>query len=594
MMSALERVHPSAWPPGLRPHAVAVVLAFFCCSTKHYSTAQSLFEAYTMTDKGENIEEYDESDASSDLFEEADEEAVVRQLVKKARSFAAAMKGPEPHLEVLRDDLKKLLHGEPLGSACWNSLADDERNKLVSTELNKESEGGEFQARFLKNSLRLAKKECKEIVTSVKANLEDIILHAPLEALFLFDLFLELGRKREKSQSDAPVRKSLEALSDKSEASSAELGNKLTAEKVHHNMFASEEFREQAFIRFEFPQDFHQELSDDFGQVVQALHTIQSFLTVARPRAKEDVTQALFSLFMEKLVNVFNTSMGLEGQACRHTVTSVTGMKTVDVKVTVTEQYMQENSAMRDLARKATIPYERGDWATEMSVRSDLVVYPSSVTGAGESSETQRKQFIQCDLNIEMKRFRSLLGSKNKSPLTQVSAESYARKSQLDDPQVLYSVLTDCCGFYTLCHLVKPEGESDEYWISRQENDPERVVAVLCWLLRWSRSTDAPDLKHWRVVTAQDQRGTANEEHNTGSQERGNNNVPDTDSTSAGCHPTKRTKRGGRERAGFSWDDLEEDDVSEDEGVDWSHFYALQSQRQVGQKFHFTGEFLRP
>ena len=67
-------------------------------------------------------------------------------------------------------------------------------------------------------------------------------------------------------------------------------------------------------------------------------------------------------------------------------------------------------------------------------------------------------------------------------------------------------MLTDCCLLYALCHVVTPEGPSDQYWISRPETVPERVVAVLYWLLQHSRSVDAPNLLAWEAPDAQELR----------------------------------------------------------------------------------------
>lgn len=225
--------------------------------------------------------------------------------------------------------------------------------------------------------------------------------------------------------------------------------------------------------------------------------------------------------------------------------------------------------------------------------------------GSGGAARRKQQQFIHCDLNIEMKRFRLLIGSENKSPLTQVAAESLARKSQLMDPKYLYSVLTDCCGLYALCHIVTPVGESDMYWISRQENEPRRLVACLRWLLLHSRKDDVPNLQDWMVVTAQD----VDKNSETGESD---DEVTKTEPGSAGEGPKKFAKkndRGGNSRGspkssqsaplGFNLTDVLEkgEDVSDGESsVDWSHFYALQTQRQTGHSlaavYHINEIFL--
>lgn len=266
---------------------------------------------------------------------------------------------------------------------------------------------------------------------------------------------------------------------------------------------------------------------------------------------------------------------------------------------------------MRELANRRTAAnYESGvDWPTQLSVQSDLVVYGKSVDAeSGGTASKQKQQFIFCDVNIEMKRFRYLLGRDNKSPMTQVAAQSYARKSQLDDPKILYSILTDCCGLYALCHFITPEGESDKYWISRREIEPKRVVAVLRWLLLNSRKDAAPNLQAWKVATSGLDVQNSNE---TGDCDGDDSNVSKAESgdsreplkkrarkTTKGRKPEGRAKRSSNDsqvREGLKVADIlfGEDESDDDEGgVDWSHFYALQTQRQTGPKFHFAGGFL--
>jgi hypothetical protein len=521
------------------------------------------------------------------------EETVVDALVKRATSFSNDLNNVPVCLDNLPDQVKDALKDEPLWNVCWNSFPVDSRALIWNAEIP-----DMLKTALLHERRNVVIATSETICLGIIANAEAILRVAPERAVSLFGLFLKLKEMRKKLQSTSSVRKSLDALSDKSKASGAELGNTLTGEKVHHSMFASEEFREQAFLRFEFPEDFVSSGDNLFVEAAETLETIQSFLDIAKPRAKEPFTRALFSLFLEKLVKDYNASMSLQDQDSRYAVTPVTDMKAIPLDVTVSEKYMLENCEMRTLANKDTTPaYKDGVWNTKMSIQSDLVVCPFSLFGDGESSEEeqQQHQFINCDVIIEMKRFRSLLQRQNKSALTQLSAESYARKTQKNNnPQVLYSVLTDCCGMYALCHVVKPEeGQSDEYWISRLENSPERFVAVLFWLLKRSRSTDegALDFMSWKVDTAQELHAAKNEDDGDprSSQER-MTRARDTDSSGAKQPPAKRNRRDNRE--GITWDDFESDDDSEDE-IDWSHFYALQRQRQAGQAFHFTADFVQ-
>jgi hypothetical protein len=392
------------------------------------------------------------------------------------------------------------------------------------------------------------------LLLKIQLNYEAIIEHEPEHALFLFASFLDLSRKKTKSQ-NVP-RTSLEAISDTREVSGAEIG-RLTGNKIHFNMLTSNDFREQAFVRFKFPSDIHEFTDNQDAEAAQALVTTRNFLVIVCPRAREDVPQALFSLFMEKLVTRFNSSS--DGKT-DYAIASVTGMAPIDVEVTISEQYIIANAEMRYLlanaemrdmwaSNKRSRTQSTEDWNTTLTIKSDLVVFPISTdTDACPLSKRQRRQFIQCDVNLEMKRFRFLLENENKSSLTQVSAESYTRKSELPNPKVQYSVLTDCCGFYAFIHVVKPEDQSDEYWISRKESDPPKIVAILRWLLLRCRSTDPPDLSSWKEDTAQDQHSanaeqSANNAHAALNQESGGN-VPNSNSASAGT-------RGEEENAGW-------------------------------------------
>lgn len=228
-------------------------------------------------------------------------------------------------------------------------------------------------------------------------------------------------------------------------------------------------------------------------------------------------------------------------------------MKEIIVDVTVSETYMKEMKSVRTLANKESNYSGKGDFKTILVIASDLVVCRSSAESAkGSQSKILQEKFIHCGVNVEMKRFRRLIGSENKSELTQLSAESYARKSKLQSPRVLYSVVTDCCAFYVLCHLVKPAGKPDDYWVSRQETDPERVVSIFLWLLRHSRGKEDPGIERWRVPTAADGRSTDNadddkmaRDEDTGFEKPGND---------PSSHGKKRAKpSSGEPRAGLRW-----------------------------------------
>lgn len=530
-------------------------------------------------------------------------EAIVQGIKEKADNFARLLDGDAPPLERLHPSLRTELKKSPLAVAAWNLLFDREKDAISGADASTSDDDlANMQATIARN-LEFARAQRQEIRSGIKEHCQAIIVHLPQEAIGLFRMYITL-RKYGK-QSNPYTRKSLEALSDRSETSGGEIKDTLTGDNVHHNMFTRGDFREQNFIRFGFPDSFGTDLPDSYDEAAKDLTTLVDFLSISKPRAREDLTQALFSLFMENLVATLNTEQGLrDSPTRRRVVVPVTGMETIDVQVTIGEQYLQANEELRSLCLKRGKKSRQveGDWDTLLSIKSDLVVCPISAgrTGALAISQQQKQQFVGCDLHIEMKRFRLLVGSQNKSELTQVCAESLARKSTLDSPQVLYSLLTDSCGFYGVCHVVKPDGEPDEYWVSRQENDPMKVVAMIRWLLQNSLANNVPDLSPWKEPGRQESEGGADEES------AGKKSGDKRSSGGRGAPTKKKQKRGGGEgksgsgqHAGLSMTDLWGDGngptIKEQEEIEtnWSVFYGQQYQRQAGQAFRFSGDLFQ-
>jgi hypothetical protein len=429
--------------------------------------------------------------------------------------------------------------------------------------------------------------QVKRLISSlrktIKREVSNIAIHAPGAVFELFFLYLELSKKVPTS---CFTQKSLEALSDTSEVAAAQVVHPLTGDNIHYNMFTSNNLREQNFNRFQFPDDFARDLPESYEDVTHDLNVMQQFLTRACSRAKEVETQALFSLFVEKLLQVYNTEESLVGHARRFAVAAVTEMRPVRVSVKIAESCMRENKALRASAQKIG-RYTGGDWSTYISIMSDLVVYPFSTDQSGPTGVIQQRLFQNCDLNIEVKRFRLLLGGLSKQQLTEISAESYARKSLLSEPKILFSLLTDSCGFYALCHFVTSDRKSDEYWVSQSERDPKRAVAMIRWLLKRCRSSEELNLEGWRVETsslaAQDKPAV------------------DQFDKKRPCPGPKDEGGGGKRHssvtlknvagAALTMEDVWGNDSfgsSEDE-CDWDFFYTQQMQRQAGPVFEFSG-----
>lgn len=191
--------------------------------------------------------------------------------------------------------------------------------------------------------------QVKRLISSlrktIKREVSNIAIHAPGAVFELFFLYLELSKKVPTS---CFTQKSLEALSDTSEVAAAQVVHPLTGDNIHYNMFTSNNLREQNFNRFQFPDDFARDLPESYEDVTHDLNVMQQFLTRACSRAKEVETRAIFSLFVEKLLQICNTEQSLVGHARRFAVAAVTEMKPVSVSVKIAESYMLENEALRD------------------------------------------------------------------------------------------------------------------------------------------------------------------------------------------------------------------------------------------------------
>ena len=526
---------------------------------------------------------------SSSDEEELTTEQVILGLVQEAEKYMTALDGEDvPEAGSFPD----WFCGHRNAKLCWNYHFDKSERKVVL------SGNDEAKKIFLEKGLDAVKQLRRKLLAGIKTNVAHIVSLAPQKACMLFKLYLSLVQHVSQKKY---VRKSLEALSDTSVVAAAQITAPLTGEDVHHNMFTSGDLSEQNFTRFEFPHDL--ELPSSYDSVVDELDTFQQFLISAQPRAKEELTQAVFSLFIEDFLRVFNENEGTEGGA-RCAVAHVTGMTPVNVPVAVAENYMLQNEELGDLKDKkgGGVYNGSGDWHTELSLQSDLVIYPLSTPQTGLPGAVQQRLFQMCHVNIEMKRLRLLINKMNKKQLTQVSAESYARKSLLTNPKILFSLLTDLCGFYAVCHFVTADERPDEYFISRQVHDPSRAVATIWWLLKESRedAIDLNRLREWLVArtSMSDSNDSALDEDEKKPSAKDGGGPKDCKSGEGGDGPPpKQPKRSHSGEAGtfaLSMDQLfgsdsTSDGSSSDNGPDWEFFYAQQMQRQTAQAFHFLG-----
>ena len=189
--------------------------------------------------------------------------------------------------------------------------------------------------------------------------------------------------------------------------------------------------------------------------------------------ALEPATRKTFLVFMEEfLKSLFPGFFAVP----------VTGMKAMTQPMTVTETHLKLQH----------VGYNGGPLPVTLSLASDALISPNNQLKQKPKGIDKQNYFINCNANIEMKRWRLLFGKINNSPMAQVCAKSMCQKTfqTNSSKQFLFSILTDFVGVYVLCH----DKERNEYWISRQENDPERIVSILIWLMQLATSSsEDPD-----------------------------------------------------------------------------------------------------
>jgi hypothetical protein len=381
---------------------------------------------------------------------------------------------------------------------------------------------------------------------------------------------------------------SLDALSDPNSCGSS-VGETLKADKIHHNMFRDKsELNQQTFSRFTFPQDddifgalkLEKARVDRLKKIVEDLKSIRSFLS-CRSSCDESLTQAVFKVFLTSLLEGIN---GDDDPNEKYSAQLVSGMKTVRVKAVVSEKYMKQ------MSKKRSRNYTGGSKTVQLAIESDLVVWKGGPPDVGSKAENQQKMFLHCNVNVEMKKFELMKGVKNRTPLTQVAAESFARRKSLETiPPKLYSILTDISGLYVLWHEVNNDA-ADVYWVSQQETDPERFVAIIYWLCLCSmgKSTAAFNPR-WKQETHTAKQGEGEEEQDSthGSElasidEAGPTN-DDFQSKQTGAEEEEC-----EDMVGVSFDDSDE----EKEAEQWETFYAIENHRILGTSLPLTADFL--
>jgi hypothetical protein len=208
-----------------------------------------------------------------------------------------------------------------------------------------------------------------------------------------------------------------------------------------------------------------------------------------------------------------------------------------------------------------------------LTIASDLVVWKGGLPEPEEDGEAKQQQrmFLGCNVNVEIKRFELMKDTKNRTPLTQVAAESLARRKSLVATRgpkfILYSILTDISGLYVLWHGINNDNEPvDMYWVSRQETDPERFLAIIYWLCLCSmgKSTAIFD-PLWKQETYTATNDESRRSKQTGAEEEE-------------CEDMVK----------ISFDDSDE----EREAEKWDTFYAIETHRILGTSLPLTTDLL--
>mmetsp|Transcript_25171 Transcript_25171/g.45560 ORF Transcript_25171/g.45560 Transcript_25171/m.45560 type:complete len:518 (-) Transcript_25171:502-2055(-) len=391
----------------------------------------------------------------------------------------------------------------------------------------------------------------------------------------------------------SPRAASQEALSDPNSCGSS-VGSTLNASQIHHNMFNhGSELDKQAFVRFAFPdQDMIETLKldacgDKIGLLANEMKAIRSFLSCLS--CDEQLTQAVFKVFLTNLLVELIPEGRLSAQ-------SVSGMETLRINAVVSEEYMKKISKKQKLNNAVSATEKR----VKLAIQSDLVVWKGEVpTGLVSRAADQKNMFLNCNINVEMKKYDLLKGNKNKPALTQVAAESLARKKALSisGPTRLYSILTDISGLYVLWHEVKGGAERDVYWVSRQETDPERFVASLYWMCLHSMNDESVvefDSKWEQPAAAAEIQEEGKDEHGSGDVGELHSIDEDEPSNHANACGSGNVDGADEEECEdmviVSFDDSDEEE--DNEADQWSTFYAIENHRILGTSLPLTRNLL--
>ena len=189
-------------------------------------------------------------------------------------------------------------------------------------------------------------------------------------------------------------------------------------------------------------------------------------------------------LLFQHILNNLLVDILSEGEIpCR--VIDVTGMNEMDVKVEVCKEYlnMQNKQQVVEHGRSANLTMK-----TDLAVES---IFQDSAVATGE--EELYNAALESKYIIEMKKAGDYLRNGAIRQKSQLIAESLARHLSLvrRGPNVLFSLLTDCCCLHVLVHF----REEQRAYLSHREIEPGRMIAVLVWLHKVSHNGDLTEDK---------------------------------------------------------------------------------------------------
>ena len=420
-----------------------------------------------------------------------------------------------------------------------------------------------------------------------------------MDLLRFYGTFYDVSIPRSSRQSEA-------AVGDRNDCSSSVVGSTLKADQIHHNMFRDEN-NELSFQRFKriAMGGVERARTDDLGSLITAFglqeqgQSLMEFFPEALTNLKnarsflmrfgaplEPLTQSVFYAFLTDLLTKLNAAF----ESSNAYAQVVAGMTPIELQVSVSASYMRLNAKKRGVKT-----YQGGAKKTVLKIMSDVVIYEGYPSEHEEetAASQQQKHFLDCRVNVEMKKWGLLSNRLNKSPITQVAAESMARRLKLKErcPDGLFSLLTDCMVLYGVYHDVP----GNTYWISRSENTAEEILVSICWLYLSSiRVVSVNNIADWEWIDEDDGDGAQGEEQSSLL-----DSVDESGETDD-CHheDTNERRSGRREVSGqaFSEMDLpavsfEDDEEAEEEDrqrLEWQTFFLMENHRKFGTRLPLT------